>query len=119
VVYNCFRRWERRDIRGQLWERLHAEVCPITRHIFIAARGGLSSKIHVDFRDERLSIAVALTAGHGHENPIFEAVLAQVPAQPALTNAIMDKQYDSNPIRKQLLAQDLVPVIPPKSNWTI
>jgi transposase len=30
----------------------------------------------------------------------------------------MDKGYDSNHIREQLLAQDIVPVIPPKSNRT-
>ena len=28
----------------------------------------------------------------------------------------MDKGYDSNRIRAQLLAEDIVPVIPPKSN---
>lgn len=31
---------------------------------------------------------------------------------------MMDKGYDSNRIREQLLAQDMVPVIPPKSNRT-
>ena len=30
----------------------------------------------------------------------------------------MEKGYDSNPIREHLLAQDIVPVIPPKSNRT-
>jgi transposase len=30
----------------------------------------------------------------------------------------MDKGYDSQPIRAQLLAQDIVPVIPPRSNRT-
>jgi transposase len=30
----------------------------------------------------------------------------------------MDKGYDSTRIREQLLAQDIVPVIPPKSNRT-
>jgi transposase len=45
-------------------------------------------------------------------------VLAQVPPEPPLTHAIMDKGYDSNRIREQLLAQDIVPVIPSKSNRT-
>jgi hypothetical protein len=31
---------------------------------------------------------------------------------------MMDKGYDSNPIRAHLVAQDIVPVIPPKSNRT-
>jgi transposase len=45
-------------------------------------------------------------------------VLAQVPPEPPLTHAIMDKGYDSDRIREHLLAQDIVPVIPPKSNRT-
>jgi transposase len=45
-------------------------------------------------------------------------VLAQVPPEPPLTHAIMDKGYDSNCIREHLLAQDIVPVIPPKNNRT-
>ena len=45
-------------------------------------------------------------------------MLAQVPPEPSLTHAIMDKGYDSNDIRAQLLAQDIVPVIPPKTNRT-
>jgi hypothetical protein len=43
-------------------------------------------------------------------------VLAQVPPEPSLTHAIMDKGYDSDGIREQLVAHDIVPVIPPKSN---
>jgi putative transposase len=43
-------------------------------------------------------------------------VLAQVPPEPPLTHAIMDKGYDRDRMREQLLAQDIVPVIPPKSN---
>lgn len=50
---------------------------------------------------------------------MFETVFAQVPAKPSLTHAIMDKGYDSDHIRAQLLAQDVVPVIPPKGNRTV
>jgi transposase len=80
------------------------------------SRGGLSTKIHAGCRDERTGIAVVLTAGHCHESPVFATVLAQVPPEPPLTHAIMDKGYDSDRMREQLLAQDIVPVIPPKSN---
>jgi transposase len=45
-------------------------------------------------------------------------VLAQVPAEPPLTHAMLDKGYDSTHIREHLLARDIVPVIPPKSNRT-
>jgi putative transposase len=43
-------------------------------------------------------------------------VFAQVPPEPVLTHAIMDKGYDSDGIREHLIARDIVPVIPPKSN---
>ena len=73
AVYNRFRRWERRGFWRQLWERVQAEGCPLTRQLFIDAtivrahqhaagalkknggqaaqalgrsRGGLSTKIH-------------------------------------------------------------------------
>jgi transposase len=45
-------------------------------------------------------------------------VFAQGPPAPPLTQAIMDKGYDSNRLRAQLLAEAIVPVIPPKSNRT-
>ena len=137
AVYNRFRRWERRGLWRQLWERLQTDVSPRTRHhcarpsarrwrikkngghaaqALGRSRGGLSTKIHAGCRDERTGIAVVLTAGHCHESPVFATVLAQVPPEPPLTHAIMDKGYDSDRIREQLLAQDIVPVIPPKSN---
>jgi Transposase DDE domain len=80
------------------------------------SRGGLSTKIHAGCRDERTGVAIVLTAGHCHESPVFETVLAQVPPVPSLTHAIMDKGYDSTSIREQLIVHDIVPVIPPKSN---
>ena len=47
---------------------------------------------------------------------MFETVFAQVPPEPSLTHAIMDKAYDSQDIREHLIQHDIVPVIPPKSN---
>jgi transposase len=49
---------------------------------------------------------------------MFETVFAQLPPEPPLTHAVMDKGYDSNAIRAALVAQDIVPVIPSKSNRT-
>jgi len=43
-------------------------------------------------------------------------VFAQVPSGPPLTHAIMDKGYDSDDIREHLIAHDIAPVIPSKSN---
>jgi transposase len=37
AVYNRFRRWERRGIWRQLWERLQTDASPRTRHLFIDA----------------------------------------------------------------------------------
>ena len=80
------------------------------------SRGGLSTTIHAACRDERTGAAIVLTAGHGHESPVFETVFAQVPSVPLGTHVIMDKGYDSNSIREHLIGQGMVPVIPPKSN---
>ena len=55
------------------------------------SRGGLSTKIPAGCRDERQGVAFVLTAGHGHARPGFEAMCAQVPPEPPLTHAIMDK----------------------------
>ena len=76
----------------------------------------MSTKIYAGCRDERTGVAVVLTAGHCHESPVFETVLAQVPPEPPLTHAIMDKGYDSDGIREHLIAHDIAPVIPSKSN---
>ncbi len=37
AVYNRFRRWERRGLWRQLWERLQTEASPRTRHLFLDA----------------------------------------------------------------------------------
>ena len=37
AVYHRLRRWEARGIWHRLWERLQAEACPLTRHLFIDA----------------------------------------------------------------------------------
>ena len=37
AVYNRFRRWERRGLWRQLWERLQTDASPPTRHLFIDA----------------------------------------------------------------------------------
>ena len=79
----------------------------------------MSTKIHAGCRDERVGVALVLTAGQDHESPVFATVLAQVPQPSSLTHAIMDKAYDSDQIRAQLAAHEIVPVIPSKSNRTV
>jgi transposase len=40
AVSNRLRRWERRGIWRQLWERRQTAACPLTRHLFIDATLG-------------------------------------------------------------------------------
>jgi len=79
----------------------------------------LSTKIHAGCRDERVGVALVLTAGQAHASPVFATVLAQVSQPSTLTHAIMDKAYDSDQMRTQLVAHERVPVIPPKSNRAV
>jgi transposase len=143
AVSNRFRRWEGRGGWRRLWEPRQTADCPRTCHLFIAAtmgrahqhaagafkkhggqaaqavgrsRGGWSTNIHAGCRDARTGVAVVLTAGHCHESPVFAAGFAQVPPEPSLPHASMDKAYDSYAIREPLIQHDMVPVIPPKSN---
>src|SRR5215831_13086952 len=37
AVSNRFRRWERRGLWRQLWERLQTDACPLTRQLFLDA----------------------------------------------------------------------------------
>jgi transposase len=37
AVYNRFRRWERRGLWRQFWERLQTDACPLTCQLFIDA----------------------------------------------------------------------------------
>jgi transposase len=79
----------------------------------------LSTTIHAGCRDERVGVALVLTAGQAHESPVFATVWAQVSQPTTLTHAIMDKADDSDQMRTQLVAHAIVPVIPPKSNRAV
>jgi transposase len=57
-----------------------------------------------------------LTSGARHDAPVFETVFDQCPAMPQLAYVIMDKGYDSDPIRQHLQEQGVTPVIPPRQN---
>ena len=146
AVSNRFRRWEVRGGWRRLWEHRQTEdgpmACPIVleatmvrahqhaagalkKHGGQAAqalgrsRGGLATTLHAGCRDARTGIAVVLTAGPCHESPVVETVCAQVPPEPPLTQAIMDKASESHDIREHLLKPDIVPVIPPKSQHRV
>jgi transposase len=80
------------------------------------ARSGFSTKIHAGSIDETTGVSFVLTGGQRHDAPGFDAVFAQLPQEQALEQAIRDRGYDSNHIRRSLQAQDITPVIPPKKN---
>ena len=57
-----------------------------------------------------------ITGGARHDAPLCEAVFEQVPAEHVLEHGVMDKGYDSNPIRNRWHEEEIEPVIPPRSN---
>ena len=79
-------------------------------------RGGFSTKIHLGCIDERIGVAIVITAGACHDAPLFETVFEQLPAEHELEHGVMDKGYDSDKIRNKLREEDIEPVIPPRSN---
>ena len=80
------------------------------------SRGGFSTKIHLGCLDERTGVAIVITAGACHDAPLFEAVFEQLPGEHDLAHGVMDKGYDSDKIRNKLRAENMEPVIPPRSN---
>jgi transposase len=80
------------------------------------SRGGFSTKIHAGCITETKGGSLVLTGGERSDMPGFDEVFAQLPADHALEDAVMDKGYDSNHIRAKLQDNGINPVIPPKSN---
>ncbi|MBC8232034.1 IS5 family transposase [bacterium] len=80
--------------------------------------GGLSTKIHLGCLDEKNAIAVVLTGGEVADVTQFDAVFDKLPENHDLKNGIMDKGYDSNPVRETLALNEMAAVIPPKVNRT-
>ena len=78
------------------------------------SRGGCSTTIHAGGLAEQTSAALERTSGARHEAPVLEAVVAQRPAMPPLTSAVMDHGYDRDQSRQDLQSRELWPVIPPK-----
>jgi hypothetical protein len=76
----------------------------------------VSTHIHAGSRDDTTGVSFVLTGGHRHEAPGLEAIWAQLPQEPALEQAIMDRGDDRHHLRRSLQAQGMTPVIPPKHN---
>jgi putative transposase len=64
-------------------------------------------------------VSLLITGGERHEAPVLAEVFAALPPTPSLAKAVMDKGDDRDPIRAQLQASGIAPVIPPKKNRKI
>jgi transposase len=81
---------------------------------FGRSRGGFTCKVHCLSDARGLPLAFHLTPGEAADCQAFEDVMALADARPA--HLLADKGYDSDAIRANLVAQDIRPVIPPRSN---
>ena len=145
TIYNRLRRWKLNGTLTKLWQLLEADEIPLAENLFLdstcvrahqhaagAAKttggqwqqalgrsvGGLSTKIHLGCLDEKNAIAVVLTGGEVADVTQFDAVFDKLPENHDLKNGIMDKGYDSNPVRETLALNEMAAVIPPKVNRT-
>jgi transposase len=79
------------------------------------SRGGWTTKIHMVAADARTAITFALSPGNAHDAPEGRELLRDLGSFPGMP-VIMDRAYEGNETRQLVLALDMVPVVPPKSN---
>ena len=80
--------------------------------------GGFTSKIHIGCIDENTPVSIVISAGQRHDASIFELVFEGIPQTHSLSDAVMDRGYDSDQIRQRLADENINAVIPPKKNRT-
>jgi len=145
AVYHRFRRWEKSGIWQHLWEHLQADEFSGAKQVFIDSTtvrahqhaagalkkkggqqaqalgrscGGFTSKIHIGCIDENTPVSIVISAGQRHDTSVFELVFEGIPQPHSLSDAIMDRGYDSDQIRQRLADENINAVIPPKKNRT-
>ena len=145
TVYKRFRRWEANGLWEKVWIQLQNAHLAVGEAVFIdssycrahqhaagaekknggpsaqalgRSRGGFSTKIHLGCLDETHAISIVLTPGQTHDAKGFIEVFDGLPSGHQLSTGVMDKGYDSDTIRQQLIEHEIQPVIPPKSNRT-
>ena len=143
AIYNRLRRWTNNGTWEKLWKRLQNDELLLAENLFIdstcvrahqhaagaskkkggqsqhalgRSSGGFSTKIHLGCLDETHAISIAITAGQVPDVKGFDSVLMELPEDNSISYAIMDKGYDSDDVRQQLIDLEMVPVIPPKKN---
>jgi transposase len=73
--------------------------------------------LHLACADEKTPVAAVLTPGQDAEVTAFPELWDQVKQQAAdVEEAVADKAYDSDDLRGQLIEDDVLPIIPNKSN---
>jgi len=65
--------------------------------------------------DARTAITFALSPGNAHDAPEGRELLRDLGSFPGMP-VIMDRAYEGNETRQLVLALQMVPVVPPKSN---
>ena len=79
------------------------------------SRGGWTTKIHMVAANARTAITFALSPGNAHDAPEGRELLRDLGSFPGMP-VIMDRAYEGNETRQLVLALEMVPVVPPKSN---
>ena len=82
----------------------------------LAARGGLSTKMHALCGSESEAVDIRITAGQAGDAPVGEELIDALDTREGIRQAALDKAYDSNAIRAKVDAKGIGPVIPPKAN---
>lgn len=77
------------------------------------SRGGATSKLHMLADAHGNPIDFEITGGDVHDSQVADKLLKSIGSA---ENFIADKGYDSDPIRNQAREQNIVPVIPRRSN---
>ena len=134
-VYQYYRRW----CRSGLWEKLWERVSPKTKSRTTAhgdstfikvhrcglnaaggrdlqaiglTKGGWNTKLHAVVDSRGQPLALLLTGGQVADVSQAEELLKEVEAK----TVVLDKGYDSDPLRIWLFEREITPCIPSKSN---
>jgi transposase len=137
TVYQYYRRWCRDGVWAKVWEQVmpvrkptpgvygDSSFIKVHRSGLNAAggrdlqaigktKGGWNTKLHAAVDGHGSPVALILTGGEVADVSKAEELLSDVDA----TMAVLDKGYDSDPLRAWLVAHEMIPCIPPRSNRT-
>lgn len=134
-VYKYYRRWCREGIWEKVWEKVvpvnkpsaavygDSTFIKVQRSGLNAAggrdlqavgltKGGWNTKLHAAVDGHGMPVALLLTGGQVADVSQAEELLKEVDAK----IVVLDKGYDSDPLRIWLFEREITPCIPAKSN---